>query len=262
MTIDLAEHVRAILADLRASLGARRASVVPRGAPDPGVSGASAPTRLGPTSLDGGPGGLRALPLGSGARLELELGTMVHPDDEVDVALEQAVRALRAAAREVLGGHATTDEMPTAPLEFPAVTVVAGGSARPARVADRVRQFLEALSAIQHAENVLCVVRGDIVSAAHAPSELHRSRAELLIRRAQAAARAAGHTHGDLADPDAYVLTFWLSAALVVYFSGPYSIDFIRHRARAVSRELAELLPELEPDPAAPAAALRPPPGA
>lgn len=248
MTIDLAEHVRVILADLRGSLGARRASVVPRGAPDPSINGA---------------GGLRALPLGGGARLELEMGTMVRPDDEVDLALEQAVRALRAAAREALGSHAATDEMPTAPLEFPAVTVVAaGGSGRPARVADRIHQFLEALAAIQHAENVLCIVRGDIVGAAHAPSELEHSRAELLVRRAQAGARAAGHTHGDLTDPDAYVLTFWLSAALVVYFSGPYSIDFIRHRARAVARELAELLPELEPDPAAPAAVLRPPPGA
>ena len=245
--VGFADHVRTILADLRVSLGARRASVVPRGAPDPGVSGA---------------GGLRALPLGGGARLELEMGHMVRPDDEVDLALEQAVRALRSAAREVRGNHATTDEVPAAPLEFPAVTVVAGGAARPTRVADRIHQFLEALTAIQHAENVLCIVRGDIVAAARAPSELQRSRVELLVRRTQAGAKAAGHTHGDLADPDAYVLTFWLSAALVVYFSGPYSTDFIRHRARAVARELAELLPELEPDPAAPAAALRPPPGA
>jgi hypothetical protein len=248
MTHDLAEHVRMILADLRGSLGARRASVVPRGAPDPGISGA---------------GGLRALPLGGGARLELEMGNMVRPDDEVDTALEEAVRALRAAAREALGSHAATDELPaTTPFDFPAVTVVGGGSARPARVADRIHQFIEALGAIQHADNVLCIVRGEIVSSAHAPSEIESSRVELLVRRTQAAARANGHTHADLADPDAYVLTFWLSAALVVYFSGPYSIDFIRHRARAVARELSELLPELEPDPAAPAAALRPPPGA
>jgi len=246
VTIDLAEHVRTILGDLRASLGAHRASVVPRGAPDPDVSS---------------PGGLRALPLGGGARLELELGHMVRPDDEVDLALEQAVRALRAAAREARGGHATTDGAPLEPFELPAVTVVGGGVSRPTRVADRIHQFLEALAAIQHAENVLCVVRGELVASAHPPSELHGSRAELLVRRAQAAARTAGHTHGDLADPDAYVVTFWLSAALVVYFSGPYSIDFIRHRARAVARELAELLPELDPDPAAPAAALRPPPG-
>jgi len=244
-TTDLAEHVRIILADLRASLGARRVSVVPRGSPDPGVSGA---------------GGLRALPLGGGARLELEMGPMVRPDDEVDVALEEAVRALRAAVRQPLGSHAATEEMAATPLEFPAVTVVSGGSTRPTRVADRIHQFLEALSAIQHAQNVLCVLRGEVVASAHAPSDLERSRAELLIRRTQAASRTAGHTHGDLADPDAYVLTFWQSAALVVYFSGPYSSDFIRHRARAVARELSELLPELEPDPAAPAAALRPPP--
>jgi hypothetical protein len=229
---DLAEHVRLILSDLRASLGARRASVLPRGTPDPEVTGA---------------GGLRALPLGGGARLELELGAMVRPDDEVDLALEQAVRELRSAARD--GGG-----------ELPAVTVVAGTSGRTARVADRVHQYLEALTALHGGQNALCIVRGDIVSAAIEPSDLERSRAELLIRRAQAAAKAAGHTHGDLADPDAYVLTFWLSAALVVYFAGPYSTDFVRHRARGVARELAELLPELDPDPAAPAAALRPPP--
>jgi hypothetical protein len=228
---ELAEQVRLILSDLRASLGARRASVLPRGTPDPELSGA---------------GGLRALPLGGGARLELELGAMVRPDDEVDLALEHAVRELRSAVRD--GG------------ELPAVTVVAGGSGRPARVADRVHQFLEALASLHGGQNALCIVRGDIVAAANEPSDLERSRAELLIRRAQAAAKAAGHTHGDLADPDAYVLTFWLSAALVVYFAGPYAADFVRHRARAVARELSELLPELDPDPAAPAAALRPPP--
>ncbi len=230
--MELAARVQAVLGDLRAALGARRASVVPRGAPDPGVAAA---------------GGLRTLPLGNGARLELELGSMVRPDDEVDRALETAVRALRAVARD-------------AGAELPAVTVVAGGTTRPARVADRVQAYLAALTTVHGGQNALCVLRGEVVAAAQPPSPLEVSRAELLVRRAQAAARVNGHTHGDLADPDAYVLTFWLSAALVVYFAGPYSADFVRHRARAVARELAELLPELDPDPAAPAAAIRPPP--
>ena len=240
--MELAEQVRLILGELRATLGARRASVVPRGAPDPGIVGA---------------GGLRTLPLGHGARLELELGALVRPGDEVDVALEQAVRALRAVARDAALAEAVA---PDAAGELPAVTVVIGGVSHSERVAERVHTYLRALSTLHGGQNALCVVRGEVVAASQAPTELERSRAELLVRRTQAAARATGHTHGDLVDPDAYVLTFWLSAALVVYFAGPYSADFVRHRARAVARELTDLLPELEPDPAAPAAVLRPPP--
>lgn len=228
----LVEQVRVVLGELRTTLGARRASVVPRGAPDPEVHGT---------------GGLRTMPLGGGARLELELGPMVRPDDEVDAALENAVRALRAAARE-------------AQADLPAVTVLSGAAPRPARVVDRIQAYLHALAALHGGQNALCTVSGDVVASARPPDALEVARAELLVRRCQAAARASGHSHGDLADPDAYVLTFWIGAALVVYFAGPYPTDFVRHRARGVARELAYLLPDLEPDPAAPAAVLRPPP--
>ncbi len=226
----LADRVHDILAELRAATGARRAAVVPRDV--------ALPTH--------GPG-LRVMPLGQGARLELELGATHGAEDEVAAALEHAVRALREAARE-------------AGAELPAAHVVAGDAARPARVTERVRAYLEALASLHGGQNALCLVRGAVVAAARPPTELERERADLLVRRTQAAARAGGHTHGELADPDAYVLTFWLEAALVVYFAGPYATDFVRHRARAVARELAVLLPDLEPDPAAPAAALRPPP--
>jgi hypothetical protein len=37
-------------------------------------------------------------------------------------------------------------------------------------------------------------------------------------------------------------------------------VDFVRHRARQVARELSNLLPLLEPDPEAPAAIRRRPP--
>ena len=49
-------------------------------------------------------------------------------------------------------------------------------------------------------------------------------------------------------------------AALVVLLAEPYAIDFVRHRARQVARELSNLLPMLEPDPDAPAAIRRKPP--
>lgn len=225
------ERALAILGELRVETGARRAAVLPRGAADPGVSGV---------------GGLRVLPLGGGARLHLELGPMGRIDDEVDLALERAVRALREVARAT-------------GTELPACEVAMGAADRGARVVDRVRAFLTALGAIQGAQNVLCLLHGELVASAHPPSELETGRAELLVRRCEAAARARRVGHTDLADADAFVLTFWHRAALLVYFAGPYAVDFVRHRARQVARELALLLPELEPDPAAPAVLLPPP---
>ncbi|HVV87655.1 MAG TPA: hypothetical protein VHE35_31655, partial [Kofleriaceae bacterium] len=81
---DLHADVTAVLAELRVETSARRASVVPRDGADPVVTGV---------------GGLRTLPLGGGARLELELGPMGRSDEEVDLALERAARALRELAR-------------------------------------------------------------------------------------------------------------------------------------------------------------------
>jgi len=55
-------------------------------------------------------------------------------------------------------------------------------------------------------------------------------------------------------------MSFWYDAALVILLAEPYAVDFIRHRARQVARELVNLLPLLEPDPQAPAAMRRRPP--
>jgi len=226
--VTLRDEVHGILTELRATIGARRASVIPDPQHDPPI---------------GAHGGVRALPLGGGARLELELGPMAQTDDQIDLALEQAVRALRSAAR-------------AAGVALPAVTVVADAASRPLRIAERVRAYLEALANLHGAQNALVLVRGAVVASARPVQPLEESRAELLVRRAAAGARAAGTTHGELADPDAFIVTFWYSAALIVYFAGPYATDFVRHRARLVARELANLLPDLEPDPESPAAVL------
>jgi hypothetical protein len=45
-----------------------------------------------------------------------------------------------------------------------------------------------------------------------------------------------------------------------VLLSEPYAIDFVRHRCRQVARELANLLPLLDPDPETPAVIRRRPP--
>jgi len=74
-----------------------------------------------------------------------------------------------------------------------------------------------------------------------------------LSRRALAPP-APGSSHGGFIDPDAYAMSFWYDASLVVLLDEPYAIDFVRHRCRHVARELCNLLPLLDPDPEAPAA--------
>jgi|GEM_PF-3277804 len=221
------EPIQALLHDLLEQLGARRIAVVPTGTPSP-VSG---------------PGGVRTLPLGAGARLEVELGAIGRADDEVDRALVLAVRALRQLARE----HR---------VALPAVQVSSGGTVR---VLDRISAFVHALGDLHGAHNALLLVNDEVLVARREPDLLEKSRLELLTRRLAAEAKHRHSSHADLADPDAFTLSFWHRAVLVLYFVGPYPVDFVRHRAKAVARELAELLPDLEPEPESPAVALRPP---
>src|SRR5690349_10787286 len=75
------------------------------------------------------------------------------------------------------------------------------------------------------------------------------------------ASNAPHSSHGEVVDPDAYAMSFWYNAALIVLLAEPYALDFVRYRARQVARELAHLLPLLEPDPDTPVAIGRPPNG-
>ncbi|MBK9031789.1 MAG: hypothetical protein IPL61_10770 [Myxococcales bacterium] len=223
----MTEDARQLLAELLTELGARRASIVPAG-------GASPP---------GGVGGLRSLPLGGGARLEVELGAIGRATDDVDRALEEAVRALRELARATA-------------RPWPALTTTGAG---PMRVRDRIRTYLAALAELHGARVALVCVRDRVVVANVEPDLQDRERLPLLVRRLEAAGLRQGSSHGELADDDVFALSFWHRAAVVVFFAGPYPIDFVRHRARLVAREVAELLADLEPDPGAPAMAQRRP---
>jgi hypothetical protein len=188
----------------------------------------------------------RTLPLGGGSFLRVELGTRSKRGEEVEAALERAARAIRAAGRRW-----EVDELP-------AVLVGAGRGTPSERIRERITAYLAALAAIQSGRNALVVHRGHLVASASPLDELEAARWPFITRRAGAAAeRARGSSHADLADPDFYATTFWYGAVLIVYFTGPYATDFVRHRARLVTRELAKLLPSLEPDPAE-GAAIRP----
>lgn len=215
------------LRELLDALGARRVSIVPVGAGDPPL----------------GAGGVRTLPLGGGARLELELGAIGRASDDVDRAAEETVRELRQLVRD----HQTT---------WPAVTVTA---AAPMRVRDRIRTYLAALADLHGARAAVVCLRDRPLVGNRELDDRDAARLPLLIRRLPAAAARRGSSHGELADDDVYVLGFWHHAAIVVFFGGPYSIDFVRHRTRLVARELAELLPDLDPRPGAPAMAQRRP---
>ena len=112
---------------------------------------------------------------------------------------------------------------------------------------------MQALAGIDRAPNAFVTRGTTLVAAARAPDEHESSRWPFLARRALAT-KDPDSSHGEVVDPDAYAMSFWYDASLVVLLAEPYAIDFVRHRCRQVARELCNLLPMLDPDPDAPAA--------
>lgn len=226
--LELEGEVREILRELVSEIGASSAEIT-----------------TSPEEKSGVPA--RTVPLGDTAYLRVEIATRSERGGDVEAALERAARALRAAARR-------WDE------ELPVLAIRPGHGSHKERVVDRVGAFLAALAAVQNADNALIVLRGRVVAAAKPLAALEEARWPFIAKRALAAAdKSTGSSHAELADPDFFALSFWYGAVLIVYFTGPYAVDFVRHRARRVARELADLLPDLEPEPPSPATALRPP---
>lgn len=220
-------EVRTILRDLVADAGLRHAEIT-----DQPEAGTGLPSRT--------------VPLGGNLFLRVSVGTRSPRAEDLEAAVERAARALRTAARR------WTAELPT--------ISVGGGQDRGAKVSDRIAAYLQALAAMQHADNALVVHRGHLLASARPVGELEMARWPFIARRAAAAVdKTSGSSHAELADPDFYALTFWYGATLIVYFTGAYAVDFVRYRARRVVRELADLLPELEPEPTAPVQ-VQPPP--
>jgi hypothetical protein len=194
----------------------------------------------------------RTLALGGGEYLRVELPTHIErtsgAEHDIEAAFEKVTRQLRAIRRrwEV----ARLPEL-----------VVTQGTVAPSndRISERIEHFLKGLAGVDRVTNAFCTISTKLVGSARTPDELEASRWPFLARRALAS-HAPGSSHGEIVDVDAYAMSFWYDAALVVLLAEPYSIDFVRHRCRQVARELANLLPLLEPDPEAPAAIRRRPP--
>jgi len=226
--VELSDEVRAALRELVDEIGAVSARIVEH---DDLRSGVPA----------------RTLPLGGGEFLRVELATRQGREVDVEAAFDRVTRQLRAIRRrwEV--------------ARLPELTVAPGALPASDRVSDRIAGYLRALAAIDRASNAFVTRGAQLIAAARKPDELEATRWPFLARRALAT-HAPHSSHGEVIDPDAYAMSFWYDAALVILLVDPYAVDFVRHRARQVARELSNLLPLLEPDPEAPAAIRRRPP--
>jgi hypothetical protein len=189
----------------------------------------------------------RTLALGGGEYLRVDLPTHGERTHDIDAAFERVARQLRTIRRrwEV--------------SRLPEITVAPGVVPTSDRITERMNTFLRALAQIDRASNAFCTRGTKLVASARDPDENESSRWQFLARRALST-HAPGSSHGEVVDPDAYAMSFWYDAALVVLLDEPYGVDFVRHRCRQVARELSNLLPLLEPDPGGPAAIRRRPP--
>jgi hypothetical protein len=226
--LELADEVRDALRELVQEIGAVSARIVEDGDSRTGVPA-------------------RTLALGGGEYLRVEMPTRHHREVDVEAAFERITRQLRAIRRrwEV--------------SRLPEISVAPGVQPSNGRISDRIEGFLRALANIDRASNAFVTRGTQLIAAARPPDELEATRWPFLARRALAT-HAPHSSHGEVIDPDAYAMSFWYDAALVVLLAEPYAVDFVRHRARQVTRELSNLLPLLEPDPQTPAAVRRPPP--
>jgi hypothetical protein len=225
--VEIADEVRAALRELADEIGAISVRIVEHDDVRTGVPA-------------------RTLPLGGGEYLRVELATRRGREADVEAAFDRVTRQLRAIRRrwEI--------------ARLPEVSVSPGAQPANDVITERICGYLRALAAVDRASNAFVTRGTQLVAAARPPDELEATRWPFLARRALAT-HAPHSSHGEVIDPDAYAMSFWYDAALVILLAEPYALDFVRHRARQVARELASLLPLLEPDPGAPAAIRRPP---
>jgi hypothetical protein len=225
---ELADEVRAALQELVEEIGAVSARIVEHDDLRTGVPA-------------------RTLALGGGEYLRVELSTRRNREADVEAAFQRITRQLRAIRRRWQVAR------------LPEVSVASGNQPANDRITERIEGYLRALAGVDRAGNAFVTRGAQLIAAARKPDDVEATRWPFLARRALAT-HAPYSSHGEVIDPDAYAMSFWYNAALVVLLAEPYALDFIRYRARQVARELANLLPLLDPDPVTPAAARRRPP--
>ena len=208
----LTDEVRQVLIELAESIDAIRVSIE---AQPPAVM--VAPTVARALGSD------RHLVATLGA--ELEDGDEMARDGEVGEAMERAVRALRTAARR-------WGDEPVPLLVWPDT----GQAPTHARVIARLESYLDALANSAGCRNALLSVSNKLVASAHEPEELDRERIAFTRKRVDAdAASREGTSFGEVVGDDCYARSFWVGAMVVLFFDGPWAIDFVRHRVRSAT---------------------------
>jgi len=185
------------------------------------------------------------VPLGNGARLYVQFKNReTHRDSQQHAAaLERAARAIRACARRWDKG------------DLPRLSIQSTTSVTNERLIARIETYLRALCAAQNIVNCTVTLHDDVVASASALTELHRERIPFILKQlaAEVDRNRGDSSHAVIVGDDFLASTFWFGAALVTFFDGPVSIDFLRHRSRMVIRELAGILPSFDDPPRDPA---------
>ena len=227
------EEVADLLRELLREPGALAAAVAPAGSLDAADLGVPAGRRLG-------------APLDEGQ----ELVVVVADETDLEAALRRTTRALTLCRRRHGGGL------------LPEVRQVGRAPRTRADLARRIEALLAGFAAAQGTAAAVILRAGELVATVGALDEARRERLPFLRRRIDAeAVRLRGHTsHAEVAGDDVFARAFGFDAYLIAFFDGPYAIDFVRHRARAVLREIAPILPHLDGESGPPAGVL-PPPG-
>jgi hypothetical protein len=185
---------------------------------------------------------IKAVPLGMGGLLEVHYNDRPEGDGR-PAAIERASRALRACARR--WGADT----------FPEVEYQRSKALDQNRVRDRIQAYLQAFANAQGVVNAVVMVKDDIVASARELDELQSERLPFLLKQVDNEVRnRKGETsHIEILRDDLCAFAFWIDACLVAFCDGGFSPDFLRHRARMVTREIGQLLPYLDDPPSAPA---------
>lgn len=224
MSID--EEVRDVLKDLVGEINATSARIVLEDDQRTGVPA-------------------RTLALGGGEYLRVELPTHVERttgrEHDIEAAFERVIRQLRNIRRKYEVAR------------LPEVSIAPGAQPHGHKVQERIEGYMKGLAGIDRASNAFVTKGTQLIASARPPDDLEASRWPFLARRALST-HAPGSSHGEVVDPDAFAMSFWYDAALVILLADPYAVDFVRHRCRQVARELCNLLPLLDPEPEAPAA--------
>jgi hypothetical protein len=210
---------------------------------EPGVIAAAlARTGEEPFAAETNAGVQRRLPLGGGVELVALVDAEGQGRSELSGAFERCARELRACTR-VWG------------REPPELSLMGRTPRTRQALLARIGRFLEAFANTQGAVGA-CVLRGpEVVAIGGAIDEARMDRLAFLRKRVDAAGdKLRGKTsHAAIDGEDFFACSFGFDAYLVAFFDKPWSLDFVRHRVKMVTRELASILPHLDDPPEAPA---------